>query len=139
MVLPTNVKLLVDDALSQQGVIPRDWVHAFEWLRVNTDQGTRVMTSVRVGSFTGRYAERRVYVGHAQQTLDYQRKRQMAGHFFDPRTPEPRWRTILMLSRCQYVAADADQSALLRDRPGLQPVFSSPQMTIYRVSTPGGS
>ena len=136
--LPTNVKLLVDDAVSQEGVISMDWARAFEWLRLSTDEGARVMTSGRVGNFAARYAERRVHVGHRQQTLGFDRKLEAARRFFDPSTPDEERLRILIEARCEYVAADTEEAEVLRGWSELQEVFSSPGMTIYAFSG-GGS
>ncbi len=135
--LPTNVKLLVDDAVSQEGVIPMDWARAFEWLRLSTDEGARVMTSGRVGNFAARYAERQVYAGHFHLTIDFEHKRKAASRFFDPSTPNEERLRILVGSRCDYVAANAEQAKALRGWSELAEVFSSPAMTIYAFPSGG--
>lgn len=135
LILPTNVKLLVDDSLSQEGAIPADWLRAFEWLRDNTQESARVMTPPLVGNFAARYADRHVYVGHHQQTIDFTNKHARARRFFDPTTPHPERLRILLTSRCQFVAADAEHRPALAGWPPLREVFSSPEMTVYSFSS----
>jgi hypothetical protein len=139
LILPTNVKLLVDDSLSQEGVIPADWLRAFGWLRDNTQESARVMTPPLVGNFAARYAERRVYAGHRQQTIDYERKRETARRFFDPATPDAERFRILLASRCEFVAADAEHRPALAGWPPLQEVFSSAEMSVYCFPSAAGS
>jgi len=137
-ILPTNVKLLVDDALSQEGVIARDWLRGFDWLRTNTDSEARVMTPPRVGNFGGRYAERRVYVGHRQQTIDFERKWEIVRRFFEPATSHDQRRSIMIASGCGHVAADGERAAALMGWGDIEEVFASAEMTIYRFSPAEG-
>ena len=138
-ILPTNIKLLVDGALSESGSVPTGWMQAFEWVRAHTPADTRLMTSDAVGNFAAPFALRRVYVGHAQQTIDHARKIEEARAFYNPDTPGAERLEILRKSGCDYVLADASQRAALQGWSALREVFRTPDMSVYRLALPGGS
>ena len=96
------------------------------------------MTPPRVGNFGGRYAERRVYVDHRQQTIDFERKWEIVRRFFEPATSHDQRRSIMIASGCGHVAADGERAAALMGWGDIEEVFASAEMTIYRFSPAEG-
>jgi len=132
-ILPTNIMLLADGFASKQAVIPTDWVRAYEWLAHNTGRHDCVLTSPLVGNHLAWIAVRPVYVGHTQQTIDFERKAAEADEFFSASTPIARREQLLAKAGCPYVMAHDAQRQATDELPELERVYSNATVSIYRV------
>jgi len=131
-ILPTNVKLLVDGALSDEPLIPPGWVAGFAWVTENTPPDARFFTSQRTGGLLARYALRHVHVGHWNLTVDVERKREMARRFFTADTPDAERLAILRASGCGWVAATAGQAAGLEGWDALKIAHDAGDLLVFR-------
>lgn len=135
-ILPTNVKLIVDDATNREPRIPADWLKGFAWVDAHTPPDARVFTSHRVGSFLTRYALRQVHYGHWQLTIDVDRKRELAERFFAADTPDSERLAILRAAGCGWVAAGRTQAGHLGEVPGLSVAHDAGDLVILRLDDP---
>lgn len=135
-ILPTNVKLLVDQAGSALPVIPAGWLEGFAWIDAHTPPDARVFTGHRVGSFLTRYAQRHVHFGHWQLTIDATRKRAMAREFFAAETPDAERLEILRAAGCGWVAAVPEAARQVAGVEGLSVVYANSDLVILRLDDP---
>ncbi len=131
-ILPTNIKLLADGAMTGRALIPRGWVEGLAWIERNTPAQARLFTSHRTGIFVARCTLRHVHLGHWNVTADVQRKRAMAERFFAPDTPDAERLAILRAAGCGWVAADARQAAAIAGTEGLELAHDARDLVIYR-------
>ena len=132
-ILPTNIKLLADGFVAGQAVIPADWVGAFGWLAHNTAPEDCMLTSPLVGNHLAWMAVRPVYVGHTQQTIDFERKAGEVERFFDAHTSPARREELLAKTGCRWVIAHDSQRQAADELPDLQRVYGNATVSIYRV------
>lgn len=135
-ILPTNVKLLVDEALTPEPRLPASWPAAFAWIEANTPSDARVFTGHRVGSFLTRYALRHVHYGHWQLTIDVRRKREMAQRFFAPDTPDAERLKLLRAAGCGWVAATPEAARWVAGIEGLSVAHKTDDLVILRLADP---
>ncbi len=133
-ILPTNVKLLIDPAFTDEHCLPRPMVNGFEWIEANTPGDARIFCDMRVGQFACRYALRHVHAGHLQLTVEPDSKRESAREFFAPETAAERRREILREAGCGWVLATGPQLAVTESLPWLEEVFREGATGVYRFS-----
>ena len=131
-ILPTNIKLVADGAMTREALVPRGWVEGFAWVADNTPEDARLFTSHRTGVFLARYALRHVHHGHWNVTVHVERKRVMADRFFAPDTPDAERLAILRAAGCGWVAADAHQAAAIAGTEGLELAHDAGDLVILR-------
>ncbi len=131
--------------------LQRDEVAALEWLRDNGTGDDVVLASLAVGQYVPAVSGERAVLAHWAQTVDYFAKREAVTAFYDPATPADDRQALLDKYNVRYVLVgpvetgpqpadyapqpSADGSSVEPDwaAQGLEPVFETATVTIYRV------
>lgn len=138
LVLPTNLVVLL---AGWHGVQTHDRLlfltveeaHAFDWMANNTPPEALVLASPETGLFIPAYCGRRVIYGHPFETVRAAEEEAAAlGYFLGAGTD----RALLEKRGVDYVFFGERERALAGNTglAGLQPVYSTGQVTIYAVN-----
>jgi len=117
----------------------RDEVAAMEWLANHSPPDAIVLSSYDTGRYVPALSERRAFLAHWAQTLNFYDKRERVERFFDARVGDAERLETLQTFGVDYVLYGPAERALGQYDPGDSPffsaAFSSPQVKIYRVKT----
>jgi hypothetical protein len=117
----------------------RDEVAAMEWLADHSPPDAIVLSSYDTGRYMPALGERRAFLAHWAQTLNFYDKRERVERFFDARVGDAERLETLQIFGVDYVLYGPAERALGQYDPGDSPffsaAFSNPQVKIYRVNT----
>lgn len=116
---------------------PAPVVEAIDWLGTVSDDQDVVLSAERTGNLIPARIGRRVYVGHAMETLDYARKVQDVERFFGTEMRDDERRALLESLGCRFVFWGPYERALGDFQPvrmtSLRLVYSNESVSIFRV------
>jgi len=115
----------------------RDEVLALRWLEEQTPPDEVVLSAFVVGHFIPGLAGDRAFLGSAVMTLDFDRKREIVGAFFDPATSDDERLALMRQYSIDYVFYGPTEQAMGGYDPGesvlFTEVFSSPRVRLYAI------
>jgi hypothetical protein len=142
-VLPTNATILLAARHGIQTHAPelylsRDEANAFSWIKINTPQDAIILSAARTGLLIPAYTGRKVIYGHPFETVNADQEFQLVESFFkNPSVIETgvgledffssRGVDYLFIGPAERALGDAPVDL------NLDPVFSSGQVTVFRV------
>jgi hypothetical protein len=115
-----------------------DVLQAIEWLEGHSAPQETVLAGFETGSMIPAYAGHRVVLGHWMETVDYEAKQEDVASFFQTSTSDTRRREMVDWWNVTFIFHGPEERQLGNfdpaGTPWLVPVFSNPQVTIYRVN-----
>lgn len=113
---------------------PTSFEDALTWLQANAAPNDFVLSTAPSGLLIAQKTGLRVYIGHEMETLDYTSKSQLVSDFYQGRA-ESDWLTATSV---KWVLYGSYERELYGGRfviiPGLEVVYQSEGITIYRVA-----
>ncbi|MCP4536088.1 MAG: hypothetical protein GY832_02980 [Chloroflexi bacterium] len=143
LIVLTNVYLLLWRSLDLNRheypyFLHRNDVVAIEWLGANTPVDAIVLSSYDVGRYIPGLSGRSAFLGHWAQTVNFFDKRDRVSRFFDAQTNDVDRLETLQTFGVDYVLYGPAERMLGSYDPDLalylDPVFSTPQVIVYRVN-----
>jgi hypothetical protein len=114
-------------------------IEAIDWLRANTERSDTVLASYDIGGLIPARAGNRVFMGHIIETIQLERKRELADSFFQADTGDDFRRALLTEYGIRYVFHGPAERQLGDLDPStfdyLTPAYRNPEVTIYRVGS----
>jgi hypothetical protein len=114
-------------------------VDAIDWLKDNTRRSDPVLASYKIGRLIPARAGNMVFVGHSIETVQFERKIELAANFFQADTSDDFRRALLIEYGVRYVFHGPRERQLGDFDPWtceyLTPAYHNPKVTIYRVRT----
>ena len=112
---------------------------AIDWLKANTQRTDTVLASYDMGRLIPAQAGNRVFMGHIIETVQVERKRELAASFFQADTSDDFRQALLTEYGIRYVF-HGPRERLLGDFDPLRceyllPAYHNAEVTIYRVGT----
>lgn len=144
LVLPTNIYLVGWRVFDMQRHEPpyflfRDEFAGMAWLRENARSQDVVLSSLQTGQYIPGFTGERAYLAHWANTLDYFRKRDSVGRFFDPAVSDAERRALIETFHVTYVYWGEGERTLGSWDPAraswLKPVWSSRNVTLFAVES----
>jgi hypothetical protein len=141
---PSNLYLLVSAssiALQHDPALfhGRHEVEAIAWLKDNTRHSDKVLASYEMGRLIPAVAGNIVFMGHKVETVQVERKKELAASFFQGDTSDDFRRAFLTEYGIRYVFHGPRERQLGDFEPSrceyLAPAYRNPDVTIYRVRT----
>jgi hypothetical protein len=117
------------------GYVSQDLLSVCHYLEAQPP-GPGVLCDYEVGNWIPRYSGQAVYVGHKQLTPDWIGREREVALFFLAEADDPLRAALLSRARCGYVLASGPERAALAPSLAsglLQPVVTTPSLTLYRV------
>lgn len=116
-----------------------DEVAAIEWLAEHAPSDAIVLSSLDTGQYVPALSGKRAFLAHWAQTVDFYGKQKQVARFFDAGVDDAERLETLRTFGVDYVLYGPAEQALGQYNPGDSPffsaTFSSPRVTIHRVST----
>jgi hypothetical protein len=141
---PSNLYLLLGSSLAAIHHDPSLYyglgeTEAVDWLGSNTERTDTVLASYAIGRLIPARAGNRVFVGHFIETVEVERKRELAALFFTSDTSDGFRHTLLSEYGIRYVFHGPRERQLGDFEPStcecLLPAYRNSEVTIYRVET----
>jgi hypothetical protein len=141
---PSNLYLLVSAsfiALQRDSALfnKRYEVEAIDWLKDNTRRSDPVLASYEMGRLIPARAGNTVFMGHIIETVQVERKKELAASFFQADTNDDFRRAFLIEYGICYVFHGPRERQLGDFDPSkseyLTPAYHNSEVTIYRVGT----
>lgn len=114
-------------------------MEAIDWLRDNTEHTEPVLASYDMCRLIPAWAGNRVFMGHIIETVQVQRKRELAASFFQAETSDDFRQALLTEYGIRYVFHGPEERQLGDLDPSeckyLTPAYRNPDVTIYRVDS----
>ncbi len=141
--IPSNLYLVAAYSGSALSAHPEllfqeDEVVAIDWLRDSTDRSDAVLASYEIGRYIPARAGNTVFMGHFHETVDVDRKKQLAEDFFQGTTSHDSRLDLLSEYRISHVFHGPAERQLGGFDPSgasyLTPVYHHSSVTIYRVN-----
>jgi hypothetical protein len=141
---PSNLYLLVSASSIALRHDPglfyeRHEVEAIDWLKDNTRRSDPVLASHKTGRLIPARAGNTVFMGHTIETVQFERKIELAASFFQADTSDDSRRALLIEYGIRYVFHGPRERQLGDFDPSrsdyLTPAYSNPAVTIYSVDT----
>jgi hypothetical protein len=141
---PSNLYLLAGSSLAAIHHDPSLYyglgeTEAVDWLGSNTERTDTVLASYAIGRLIPARAGNRVFVGHFIETVEVERKRELAALFFTSDTSDGFRHTLLSEYGIRYVFHGPRERQLGDFEPStcecLLPAYRNSEVTIYRVET----
>ena len=138
----TNLGILVADLNAfRQGKLPyyfsRCLYEGFTWLEENASSTDIVFSASSTGYFIPGISGNVVYCCHRDQTVDMEKKKGNVYRFFREKSPCAECMDFIKENHIQYLFYSFKEKSLGRFDPRLEthlePVFTNPCVTIYRV------
>lgn len=118
--------------------LQRDEVAAVRWLEQHSAPYDVVLSATEVGQYIPGLTDNRAFLAHWAMTLDLYRKQDIVKQFYDAAWPDTERRKILVEFQVRYVLWGQAERKLgsldLTMLPYLYPVFTGPNVTLYRVN-----
>ena len=142
--LPSNLYLVAGSSLAAVQDDPslyysQEEMGAVDWLRNNTERSETVLASYPMGRLIPARAGNRVFMGHFIETVEVQRKKELATTFFRADTTDDFRRNLLNEYHIRYVLHGPREMLLGDFDPSrcqyLLPAYHNAEVTIYRVDT----
>lgn len=142
LVLPTNLYLVSWRILDLNrhkypDFLYRDDVSALAWIESNGASSDVVLSSLEIGHYVAGLTGTHAFLAHGANTLDFYGKREMVEHFFAADGADQERRATLRRFGVRYVLyGPAEREIGTFDpatAPYLEPAFTSPHTTVYRV------
>ena len=115
----------------------RDEIAALQWLDDQTSSEAVVLSAYETGRYVPSVADKRAFLGHWAQTVDFYGKRELVDEFFDADTSDLRRQQILQQYSVDYVLYGPAEQVLGNYVPDdsalLSPVFSASGARVYAV------
>lgn len=143
--IPSNLYLVAAYSGSALSADPQlffreDEVVAIDWMRDGTDRSDAVLASYEIGRYIPARAGNTVFMGHFHETVDVDRKKQLAESFFRRTTSDDFRVDLLSKYRIRLLFhGPAEQQLGGFDPSGVSyliPVYHHSSVTIYRVNLP---
>lgn len=140
--LLTNVQIILEDMFiylpnEKPRSISLDEAHALEWIKKNIGANDVILSEVFMGTIIPAFTARPVYMGHNDQTLNFEMKNHLLGYAFSLGPTAPRlWSKLLHDGHIRYVVEDSQVREIgggVAGVHGLIPVFRSDTVVIYEV------
>ncbi len=113
-------------------------VEAIDWLKDHTQRTDTVLASYEVGRLIPALAGNRVFMGHIIETVQVERKKELAASFFQADTSDAFRQALLAEYGIRYVFFGPRERQLGDFDPSscryLVPAYQNPEVTVYRVS-----
>ncbi len=147
LTIPTNISVLFISLSGAAKNAPllylhKDEMEAMAWLLENTQPTDVVLASPGTSLFIPAWAGNRVIYGHPFETIDAERKRELAEIFFEEETSNGVREEIIRLHRVAYVFYGPREKELLKNGfkgfPFTKEVYKSGMVTIFRIEEGGG-
>jgi hypothetical protein len=141
--LPSNLYLLLSVssmALQHNSALfyERHEAEAIDWLKDNTRHSDTVLASYEIGRLIPARAGNVVFIGHIIETVQVERKRELAASFFQADSSDDFRRALLTEYGIRYVFHGPRERQLGDFDPleasYLTPAYSNSSVTIYRVN-----
>ena len=141
---PSNLYLLAGSSLAAIHHDPSLYyglgeTEAVDWLSSNTERTDTVLASYPIGRLIPARAGNRVFVGHFIETVEVERKRELAATFFNGDTSDGFRHTLISEYGIRYVFHGPRERELGDFDPSgseyLTPAFRNSEVCIYRVRT----
>lgn len=143
LILPTNVYLwswrFVELARHDYPYyLHRSEVSALRWLDEHAAADAVVLSSLTIGQYIPALSGQTAFLAHWAQTVDFYGKQERVTHFFDAAASDEERRATVHRFGIDYVFYGPVERALGDYDPAhadwLTPVFTAPQVTLYRVA-----
>ena len=138
-VLGRDMNYLAKNAKSQTmaGYLDLEIAEAFGWLRQNSDRDDAVLSDYETGNYIPGFSGNRVFIGHPEQTIDFDKKWQATKMFFDDKVPDDLKKKMIREAGIEYVFYGWKEARLGQFDPNmaeyLEPAFSNQKVTIFKV------
>jgi hypothetical protein len=110
---------------------------ALTWLDQHTEKNAVVLSGLNLGQKVPARSDARAFLSHWAQTVDYFRKQEQVRAFFTGATSDQARQALLQQFKVTYVLYGEEEQALgdfdISHSRLLEPVFSSAEVTVYRV------
>jgi len=142
LLIATNVEMLYKDIFyysshERPRAISSDEVSAMKWIRENTSHSDIFLSEVFIGNIIPALTARPVYMGHNDQTLNFELKNHILGYAFAYGHNVPHlWAKLLNDGEISYVVEDKEVRSLggqIGLIEGLVPVFMTDSIVVYKV------
>jgi hypothetical protein len=114
-------------------------IEAIDWFKDNTERTDTVLASYDIGGLIPARTGNRVFMGHFIETVQLERKRELAASFFQANTSDDFRRALLTEYGIHYVFHGPAERQLGDFDPStfdyLTPAYRNPEVTIYRVGS----
>jgi hypothetical protein len=114
-------------------------VEAVDWLKENTQRTDTVLASYKIGRFIPAHSGNTVFMGHFIETVDVERKRELARIFFQADTSDEFRKGLLSEYGVHYLFHGPSEKQTGDFQPStcdyLLPVYRNSEVSIYRVDT----
>lgn len=117
--------------------LSKDYQQSFEWLRQHGDDTTIVLSAPITGNFIPGLSGRRVVVGHNVETLRFKERSAEVGRFFSDEMTDVERQAYIKQTGTSFVVIGPWENRIgpYTGSSILEPVFSRPTVTIYRLAT----
>jgi hypothetical protein len=112
-------------------------VEAIDWLKENTQRADTLLASYKIGTLVPARAGNTVFMGHIIETVQVERKKELAERFFQAGTSDDFRRRLLKEYEIAYVFHGPRERQLGEFDPSeasyLTPAYSDSSVAVYRV------
>lgn len=132
--MPSNLGLQSELMRSPDATIPRSWVAAYEWIGQRGRGYDALLSSYQMGTYAPPRTLLPVYLGHHNQTADYERKLAEVTRFLSADTPVAERAGIFERSGCRFVAVEKPLPDQLLELTGLNEGFRAEGIVVYEAA-----